>query len=125
MNRRGFTMIELMIALAIFAFAVISLMGALKAGIDAAVAFRKERQLQVLLADRLEEIRIAPLTPGRFENDSTLFPGRIHTEVEPVELLNHEGAPLSGMFRVTVRYEPSGRDAPAPLAVETFIHQMQ
>lgn len=118
-------MIELMLALAIFAVAVVSLMGALKAGVDAAIALRKERQIQALLADRLEEVRAVPLTAGEYEMPSERFPGTIRTEIEPVELLNHEGVPLGGMFRVTVRYEPAGRDGLAPLAIETWMHQIQ
>lgn len=125
MNPRGFTLIELMIALAIFAFAVISLMGALQASINAAHTFRQERQLQAILADRLEEIRAAPLTPGQFESPSDPFPGTIRTEIDPVQLLSQEGIPLSGIFRITVRYLPEGRQAPPPLSVETYAHQIQ
>lgn len=118
-------MIELMLALAIFAFAVISLMGALKAGMDAALAFRQERQLQALLADQLEEVRVTPLAAGSFDHESSVFPGKIVTEIEPLKVLNHQNAPLSGLYRVTIRYEPTGRNAPAPLSVETWIHQIQ
>jgi prepilin-type N-terminal cleavage/methylation domain-containing protein len=121
----GFTLLEMMLALAVFSFAMISLLGSLRGGVDAAIELRQERQLQELLADRLEELRAVTLEVETKEIPCEVFPGKIVWVIEPIELKNEAEELLDNLFRIEVSYVPSGPRAPPPLSIETYVHQAQ
>lgn len=106
MTRRatGFTLLEVMIALAIVALSVGALLGTVTSSASN-VIYLKERTLAEWVAlNRLTEIRIAPQMPGtgRRLGGTTMGGMRWEWEEEVTEL------PIEGMFRIDVRAHPTG-----------------
>jgi general secretion pathway protein I len=117
-SARGFTLIEVLIALAIVAMAVGALLGTLTSAASN-ISYLHEKTLAEWVAlNRLTEIRIAQIMPdkGKRAGNTVMGGMRWQWEQEVVEL------PVKGMFRVDVRARPTGefvddsRDVQKPTA---------
>jgi general secretion pathway protein I len=103
-RRRGFTLLEVIIALAIVALAVGALLGSVTSS-GSNVAYLKDKTLaQWVALNRLTEVRIAQQMPdkGRRTGNTEMAGMKWQWEEEVIEL------PVKGMFRVEVRARPTG-----------------
>jgi general secretion pathway protein I len=101
---RGFTLLEVLIALAIVAMSVGALLGTITSSASN-VSYLKDKTLAEWVAlNRLTEIRIAQQmeSPGKRTGNSEMGGMRWQWEQEVSEL------PIEGMFRVEVRARPTG-----------------
>jgi general secretion pathway protein I len=104
MRQRGFTLLEVLIALAIVALSVGALLGTVTSSASS-VSYLKDKTLAEWVAlNRLTEIRIAKLMPdlGKRTGSAEMGGMRWQWEEEVAEL------PIKGMFRVDVRARPTG-----------------
>jgi general secretion pathway protein I len=104
MKQRGFTLLEVLIALAIVALSVGALLGTVTSSASN-VSFIKDKTLAEWVAlNRLTEIRIAKLMPatGKRTGNAEMGGMRWQWEEEVSEL------PIKGMFRIDVRARPTG-----------------
>jgi general secretion pathway protein I len=104
MRQRGFTLLEVLIALAIVALAVGALLGTITSSASN-VSYLQEKTLAEWVAlNRLTEIRIAKLMPdlGKRTGSAEMGGMRWQWEEEVAEL------PIKGMFRIDVRARPTG-----------------
>jgi general secretion pathway protein I len=104
MKQRGFTLLEVLIALAIVALAVGALLGTITSSASN-VSYLKEKTLAEWVAlNRLTEIRIAKLMPdlGKRTGSAEMGGMQWQWEEEVAEL------PIPGMFRIDVRARPTG-----------------
>ena len=104
MRRRGFTLLEVMIALVIVAVSVGALLGTITSSASN-VSYLKDKTLAEWVAlNRLTEIRIAQQaeSPGKRTGNAEMGGMRWQWEQEITEL------PVEGMFRVEVRARPTG-----------------
>jgi general secretion pathway protein I len=101
---RGFTLLEVLIALAIVAMSVGALLGTITSSASN-VAYLKDKTLAEWVAlNRLTEIRIAQQMPdkGNRTGNTVMAGMRWQWEQEVTEL------PIKGMFRIDVRARPTG-----------------
>ncbi|MEO8064957.1 MAG: type II secretion system minor pseudopilin GspI [Pseudomonadota bacterium] len=101
---RGFTLIEVLIALAIVAMSVGALLGTLTSAASNISYLRDKTLAEWVALNRLAEIRTAVLMPdkGKRAGNTVMGGMRWQWEQEVVEL------PIKGMFRVDVRARPTG-----------------
>ena len=103
-NRRGFTLMEVLIALVIVTLAVSALLGTVTSS-GSNVSYLKDKTIAEWVAlNRLTEIRIAQQMPdkGRRTGNTDMAGMHWQWEEEVIEL------PVKGMFRVEIRARPTG-----------------
>ncbi len=100
----GFTLIEVLVALAIVAMSVGALLGTLTSAASNISYLREKTLAEWVALNRLTEIRIAGLMPDKGKRSGNAVMGgmRWQWEQDVVEL------PIKGMWRVDVRARPTG-----------------
>lgn len=101
---RGFTLLEVLIALAIVALSAGALLGAVTSSASNVIYLKQKTLAEWVALNRLTEIRIAVDMPstGKRKGSSTMGGMRWEWEEEVIEL------PIEGSFRVDVRAHPTG-----------------
>ena len=101
---RGFTLIEVLVALAIVAMSVGALLGTLTSAASNISYLRDKTLAEWVALNRLAEIRTAQLMPDKGKRSGNAVMGgmRWQWEQEVVEL------PIKGLFRIDVRARPTG-----------------
>lgn len=101
---RGFTLLEVLIALAIVAMSVGALLGTVTSSASNVIYLKEKTLAEWVALNRLTEIRIATNMPGegRRMGSSVMGGVRWEWEEEVTEL------PIQGMFRVDVRAHNTG-----------------
>ena len=115
MKQRGFTLLEVLIALAIVALSVGALLGTVTSSASS-VSYLKDKTLAEWVAlNRLTEIRIAKLMPdlGKRTGSAEMAGMRWQWEEEVAEL------PIKGMLRIDVRARPTGETVDDSRQVDT------
>ncbi|HLA70865.1 MAG TPA: type II secretion system minor pseudopilin GspI [Steroidobacteraceae bacterium] len=111
---RGFTLIEVLIALAVVALAVGALLGTITSAASNISYLRDKTLAEWVALNRLAEIRISQQMPdvGKRTGNTVMAGMRWQWEQEVIEL------PVKGMFRVDVRSRPTGETVDDTRAVE-------
>lgn len=101
---RGFTLLEVLIALAIVALSAGALLGAVTSSASNVIYLKEKTLAEWVALNRLTEIRIAVDMPGggRRKGSTTMAGMRWEWEEEVTEL------PIKGMFRIDVRAHSTG-----------------
>ena len=112
--RSGVILLEILLAIAIFAVGVLALGRCVQACLDTGRLRAEDARAQQLLENRLTEITASPALPERERRrELTAGPFAGLTLVEtrrPVDLKNEKNLPLTGLYEVTLRAEwPTGR----------------
>jgi general secretion pathway protein I len=117
MKSRGFTLLEVLVALFIVALAVGALLGTVTSSASNIDYLRQKTLAEWVALNRLTEIRIAQQMPdkGKRTGNSEMAGMRWQWEEEVIEL------PVKGLFRVEVRARATGEpvDDSRPLAEPT------
>ncbi len=99
----GFTLLEAILACAVFSVAAISLAHSLQLLGDIVTNVRREEEIVRTLRTMLEEQRfLRPLRPGEEELESPLPDVSFRTVVSEFEAQNRDGQPITGLYRVAV-----------------------
>ncbi|MEI6350153.1 MAG: type II secretion system protein [Verrucomicrobiota bacterium] len=108
----GFTLLEVMLAVMIFAIAVVGLLTALSTTIGSAAAFNREAQVRMALQTRLAEARVIDFAEGATTSDPDEMGVIYTTEITPLELQNGEGRPLDHLYslRITANWTQGGEE---------------
>jgi general secretion pathway protein I len=118
---RGFTLLEVLIALAIVAMSVGALLGTITSSASN-ISYLKDKTLAEWVAlNRLTEIRIAQQmdSPGKRTGNAEMGGMRWQWEQEITEL------PIDGMFRVEVRARPTGETVDDSRAIDKPTSQQE
>ena len=103
MNRRGFTLFEVLIALGVFAIAVTGLAIGLQSAVEAALSTRERALSRFVIESRLASAMADPPLDGKREIDGRTNNGISVLETfEPVELMDTNGQILPGMWKLRV-----------------------
>ena len=104
MKQRGFTLIEVMIALAIVALSVGALLGTITSSASNIIYLKDKTLAEWVALNRIAEIRIGQQMPdkGKRTGNAEMGGMRWQWEEEVIEL------PVKGMFRVEVRARSTG-----------------
>ncbi len=99
-KRGGFTLLEVLIAVGVFAMAGLGLMIALEATIRGAGAVQRENEIRAQLESRLARLSVGPLQEAGEETEleGTLY----QAVVEREEVTNAELTTLEGYWKVAV-----------------------
>ena len=117
--RRGYVMMEIVIALGLFAAVAVSLVKALHMTSQTALTIQDEMRIERILRSAMTDALSNPnLEEGSetvdlteiTEDEKSFFTGQIETIVEPVELENEDGQLLQNMFRIEVIFYWQGED---------------
>lgn len=103
-KHRGFTLLEVLIALAIVALAVGALLGTVTSSASNVIYLKDKTLAEWVALNHLTEVRIAQQMPdkGRRTGNTDMAGMRWQWEEEVIDL------PVKGMFRVEVRARPTG-----------------
>jgi type II secretion system protein I len=102
-NRSGFTLLEVLLAMAIFAFAAVGLLVALQGTVDGAMSTQRENDVRTGLSNRLARISVGPLRAVKDEDIENGVTYR--TEIDREEVTNAERILLRGFWRIRVTAE--------------------
>lgn len=109
--RAGYLLLEIIIALGLFATVAVSLVKALHMTGRAADTIQEEMRIDQILRSAMTDALSNPyLEEGSVTvdlaemtgDDDSFFPGEIKTIVEPLELENEDGQLLQNMYRIEV-----------------------
>lgn len=100
----GFTLLEVLIALAIVAMSVGALLGTVTSSASNVIYLKEKTLAEWVALNRLAEVRIDKSMPGKGKRTGSTTMGgqRWEWEEEVIEL------PIKGMFRIDVRSHPTG-----------------
>ena len=103
MNRRGFTLFEVLIALGVFAIAVTGLAIGLQSAVEAALTARQRALARFVIESRLAAAMTDPPLDGKRTIDAQANNGIAVLETfEQVELKNTNGQNIPGMWKLQV-----------------------
>lgn len=103
-KEKGFTLLEVLLALAVFTIVAVSLTVAMnQIGLLAMDSALRARQLELVNSYLTEASKGMELEEGVREIKLPDTEFIIQIEIEPVELQNQDGELLEGMYRVAVR----------------------
>lgn len=118
---RGFLLLEVTIAVAIFAGAVVGLSLALNRILDAQKLTREERDLRFELENRLALARVVTPEEGTVDLDPDTLGRRYQRVTAPLELVNKEEAPLVGLWKITINaLPPKGEESLASATIYVY-----
>lgn len=107
---RGFTLLEVLVALGIFSMGVLGLMLALQATVQGASAVQRENEIRAQLESRLARLSVGPLQEFA---EAEEFEGTAYAEeVTREEVTDSEAVVLNGFWRVRVvaRWQQAGQE---------------
>lgn len=105
-DRSGFVLLEAMLALAIFVFAVLSLARSVEAGLQAGVIQRSDARASRALLNWMRELQAGSI-PYNDNSSGTELRGefggmRVRQKVVPLDLKDQDGLEINGMLDVTL-----------------------
>lgn len=114
LRHRGFTLLEVLIALAIVAMSVGALLGTITSSASNVIYLKEKTLAEWVALNRLTEVRIDQQMPGKGKRsgNSVMAGMRWEWQEEVTEL------PIKGMFRIEVRAHPTGESVDDKRATE-------
>jgi type II secretory pathway component PulJ len=122
-SARGFTIFEAMLALGLFALAVVGITQMLNTAIQAASENQRETMIRQELQSRLAEERVTRLEPGTKEltgGENGLLFERV---VEPLDLENKRKNKLAGLYHLTIKAKWKGPSQEEERTAEIYVYQ--
>ena len=102
-NPHGFVLLEIIIALTVFAVAVTGLAGALHSALDASNKIRRQaavrRGMESLLAEARQQIKREEMQLTRMDDGLGIS---FHSSLEELKWINLKGAPVRGLYVLRV-----------------------
>jgi type II secretory pathway pseudopilin PulG len=93
-------LLEVLVAVGVFALAALGLLGALESALDGARATQKASMVREGLSNRLASLSVGSLRP--LQNDDTENGVTYHEKVDREEVQNADGVILRGFWRISV-----------------------
>jgi len=106
-RRRGnaFTLVEALVALGVFSFAVLGFLMAFDTTLGAAREVRREAMIRQILEDRIAWLEHAPLEPREARIDGPIPKMIIREEIAPERLVDESRNIYEGFWKVRVLVE--------------------
>ena len=100
--KRGYLLLEVVLAMSIFIVAVVGLVRCLSAALDADFEQQRLTNMRLNLQSLLDEALATPPAPGHSELSEDVFHLKYRREITPAEVKLANGKKLSGIFKVSV-----------------------
>jgi type II secretion system protein I len=120
MNRQGFTLFEVLIALGVFAIAVTGLAIGLQSAVEAALSARQRALARFVIESRLAAAMTDPPLDGKRTIDARANNGvAVEETFEQIELQDTNGQVIPGMWKlqVTAKFSADGTSERAEIMV--------
>mgnify|MGYP006285909229 FL=1 len=120
MNKRGFTLFEVLIALGVFAIAVTGLAIGLQSAVEAALSARQRALARLVIESRLAAAMTDPPLNGKRTIDARANNGvSVEESFEQIELKDTNGQIIPGMWKlqVTAKFSADGTAERAEIMV--------
>jgi type II secretory pathway pseudopilin PulG len=104
-RKQGFTLVEALVALGVFAFAVLGFLMAFDTALEAAREVRREAMIRQILEDRMAWLEHAPLEPGESRLEGPIPGMLIREEISQERLVDERQNIYDGFWRVRVLVE--------------------
>lgn len=106
-GRPAYILLELVLALTIFAIAVLGLAKALSQSMEVANLLRRDQIIRIGMRNFLEEVRRKPLTEMSTSTTETTYGVTYTSTTEPVSLKTTSGTMLSDIYNLTIKASSS------------------
>jgi Tfp pilus assembly protein PilV len=114
---------ELVLALGIFAVAVLGLAKALNQALETANLLKRDQIIRIGMRNFLEEVRRKPLTEMSMSSMDTTY-GITYTSVtEPLSLRTTSGSMLSDIYNLTITATSSFNDVPQEDTLSVYVYK--
>ncbi len=122
-RKGGYILFELVLALGIFAIAVLGLAKSLNQALETANLLKRDQIIRIGMRNFLEEIRRKPLTDMSTSMMDTTY-GVTYTSVtEPVTLRTTSGTNLSDIYNLTIKATSSFNEVPEEATLSVYVYK--
>jgi len=97
-HRVGYVLLEVILALTVFAFAVLGLANSLNTGIEAAGILNRENSVRIALRSFVEEMRRKPVAEMSAESFDARLQATFVSKAEQMTLKDRNGTVLSDLY---------------------------
>lgn len=122
-RRRGYILFELVLALTIFAIAVLGLAKSLNQALETANLLRRDQIIRIGMRNFLEEIRRKPLTEMSTTQMDTTYGVTYTSSTEPVALRTTNGGTLSDLYSLTIKATSSFEGVPQEDSLNVYVYK--
>jgi len=120
---RGYILFELVIALTIFALAVLGLAKALNQALETANLLKRDQIIRIGMRNHLEEIRRKPISQMSITKMDTTYGVTYTSSTEPVSLKTTNGGTLSDIYNLTIKATSSFDGVPQEDTLNVYVYK--
>lgn len=120
---RGYILFELVIALTIFALAVLGLAKALNQALETANLLKRDQIIRIGMRNHLEEIRRKPISEMSITKMDTTYGVTYTSSTEPVSLKTTNGGTLSDIYNLTIKATSSFDGVPQEDTLNVYVYK--
>lgn len=122
-RRSGYILFELVLALGIFAIAVLGLAKSLNQALETANLLRRDQIIRIGMRNFLEEVRRKPLAEMSTSAMDTTYGITYTSSTEPVALKTTNGSILSDIHNLTVVATSSFNEVPQEDTLSVYVYK--
>ncbi len=122
-RRSGYILFELVLALGIFAIAVLGLAKSLNQALETANLLKRDQIIRIGMRNFLEEIRRKPLTDMSTTSMDTTYGVTYTSSTEPVTLRTTSGSNLTDIYNLTIKATSSFNDMPEEATLSVYVYK--
>jgi Tfp pilus assembly protein PilV len=119
----GYILFELVLALTIFAIAVLGLAKSLNQALETANLMKRDQIIRIGMRNFLEEIRRKPITEMSTSQMDTTYGVTYTSSTEPVTLKTTSGGTLSDLYNLTIRATSSFDGVPEENTLSVYVYK--
>ncbi len=122
-RHRGYILFELVLALTIFALAVLGLARALNQALETANLLKRDQIIRIGMRNFFEEIQRKPISEMSTSQMDTTYGVTYTSSTEPVSLKTTSGSTLSDLYNLTIRATSSFNDVPQEDILNVYVYK--
>jgi type II secretory pathway pseudopilin PulG len=122
-RKGGYILFELVLALGIFAIAVLGLAKSLNQALETANLLKRDQIIRIGMRNFLEEIRRKPLTDMSTSMMDTTYGVTYTSFTEPVTLRTTSGTNLSDIYNLTIKATSSFNEVPEEATLSVYVYK--
>ncbi len=122
-RRSGYILFELVLALTIFAIAVLGLAKSLNQALETANLLKRDQIIRIGMRNFLEEIRRKPITDMSTTQMDTTYGVTYTSSTEPLALRTTSGSTLSDLYSLTIRATSSFDGVPQEDTLNVYVYK--